>query len=288
MTYQRDARDPRVVHLVHDLNARESSAKGFVDDLNGAVRENPIAAGLVGLGVAWMLFGNRRVSRMGRVIPRSARRAAGSIGSAGMAGSGAVASGVTAAASSIADAAGYVGDNISSGVQKMGSAMRNTFAPRDDYYAPDGQYPEESRQAAWRDGLDAVRDTSGDVAQRGLDFGKSMQRNLSDTLERQPLLLGAIGLAIGAGVASAFPSTRMEGEWMGAAGDAAREKAQEFASDATDAAKARASQVFDDIKQEAAAQGLTASAGKDALAGVTDKLGNIASSTRDAVKERIS
>lgn len=289
MSFQeRDARDPRVAPLVNALNTRESSIGGFVDDLNGAVRENPIAAGLVGMGVLWMLFGSRRVSRIGRAIPRGVRRAAGSIGSAGMAGGGAMAGGLSAAASSIVDAAGYVGDNISSGLQSMGSAMRDTFASRDNYHAPEGYYPEETRNAAWRDGLDAVRETSGDFVQRGADFGKSMQRNLTDTLERQPLLLGAIGLAIGAGVASAFPSTRIEGKWMGASGDAAREKLQEFASDATEAAKARAGEVFDEVKQEAAAQGLTLSAGKDALSGVADKLGNVATTAREAVKERIS
>lgn len=285
---QRDARDPRVGHLVDDLNTRESSVKGFMEDLNGAVRQNPIAAGLVGAGLVWMLFGSRRVSRMGRVIPRGARRAARSIGSAAAAGGGAVASGLSAAADSISDAAGYVGDNISSGARNASATVRSTFSSHDDYYAPAGHYPKENGQNAWRDGVDAMRESSEDFAQRGLDFGKSMQRNLADTLERQPLLLGAIGLAIGVGVASAFPSTRIESEWMGAAGDAAKERIQEFASEATEAAKTRAGQVFDDVKQEFSAQGLTPSAGKDALTGVTEKLGAIAGAARESVKERIS
>lgn len=289
MSFQQlDPRDPRVGHLVEDLNNQESSVKGFMDDLNGAVRQNPIAAGLVGMGLVWMLFGTRRVSRMGRVIPRGARRAARSIGSAAAASGSTVASGVVAAADSIGDAAGYIGDNISSGARNASATIRNAFSSQDDYYSPHRHYPEESRHNAWRDGVGAIREGSEDFAQRGVDFGKSMQRSLTDTLERQPLLLGAIGLAIGVGVASAFPSTRIEGEWMGAAGDAAKEKIQEFASEATEAARTRAGQVFDDVKQEFVAQGLTPSAGKDALTGMSEKLGAIAGVARDSVKERIS
>jgi hypothetical protein len=42
-----------------------------------------------------------------------------------------------------------------------------------------------------------------------------MQSSLADTLERQPLVMGAIGLAIGAAVAGAFRTTDLESEWMG-------------------------------------------------------------------------
>jgi hypothetical protein len=41
------------------------------------------------------------------------------------------------------------------------------------------------------------------------------QSSLADMLERQPLVLGAIGLAIGATVAGAFQTSDLENEWIG-------------------------------------------------------------------------
>jgi hypothetical protein len=45
-------------------------------------------------------------------------------------------------------------------------------------------------------------------------FAKA-QSALADMLERQPLVLGAIGLAIGAAVAGAFRTSELEDEWIG-------------------------------------------------------------------------
>jgi hypothetical protein len=44
------------------------------------------------------------------------------------------------------------------------------------------------------------------------------QSTLADMLERQPLVLGAIGLAIGAAVAGAFRTSGLENEWIGERG----------------------------------------------------------------------
>ena len=42
-----------------------------------------------------------------------------------------------------------------------------------------------------------------------------VQSSLAEVLERQPLVLGAIGLAIGAAVAGAFRLSDLENEWVG-------------------------------------------------------------------------
>ncbi|XIA64383.1 hypothetical protein ACFIOY_36870 [Bradyrhizobium sp. TZ2] len=45
------------------------------------------------------------------------------------------------------------------------------------------------------------------------------QSSLSDLIERQPLVLGAVGLAIGAAVAGALTKSSLEDEWIGEASD---------------------------------------------------------------------
>ena len=72
------------------------------------------------------------------------------------------------------------------------------------------------------------------------------------------MLLGAIGLAIGAGIASTFATTEVETEWMGEQGAAAREKLQGAVAEG----KERARKVVADVQEEAARQGLTLDAAK--------------------------
>jgi hypothetical protein len=57
------------------------------------------------------------------------------------------------------------------------------------------------------------------------DAIRQAQSSLSDLLERQPLVLGAVGLAIGATVAGALASSRLEDEWVGNMSDSLKERA---------------------------------------------------------------
>src|SRR5947209_17115378 len=76
-----------------------------VDRLNAAIRENPLAAGLIGAGVAWMLMGGGKGFGF---MAGAAKGAAGLAGSAvGTAGS----------------AAATVGNTLASGLTQAGSAV---------------------------------------------------------------------------------------------------------------------------------------------------------------------
>ena len=263
-------------------NTRAPVGKGFADDLKDAVRENPIAAGLIGMGVLWMFFGGGKVAAFGGKLPGAARSAAGAIGAAAETGGSAIGEGLSAAGSQVADAARQVGDSIASGVQGASTLVRNTVVAGYDAITSE-EVSNSARQSAH-----SVKRAAQTSARSGMEFGTSLQRNLSRILERQPLVLGAIGLAIGAGMASAFASTKVENDFMGEAGAATKEKMQEFASKTTEFATTRAKQVFDDVKNEAQAQGLAASAAKDAVKGLAEKARNVAGSTREAVKDRMS
>ena len=95
-------------------------------------------------------------------------------------------------------------------------------------------------------------------------------------------MLGAIGLAIGAGIASTFATTAVESELMGEQGTAAREKLQGLAGDVTD----RAKQIVADVKDEADRQGLTPDAAKSAAAGIGEKVKTVAGAGRDSLAQR--
>jgi len=85
------------------MNIREdlNRAAPMIDRLNDAIRENPLAAGLIGAGLAWMLLGAKG---LGTVAGLAKDTAAGTISAAGTAGSAATA-GLRSAGQAAADAA---------------------------------------------------------------------------------------------------------------------------------------------------------------------------------------
>ena len=182
----------------------------FLDNLREAVRENPLAAALIGGGALWLLMGNERLKS--------------------------AASSVSAATAPLADIGAR---NLRSAAPKFTNSPPT--APEMD----DGssQHVRETLHDATSAASDAVSDTAaaikdrfeqgaikahenigklGDALPRKETFAQ-VQSSLSNLLERQPLLLGAMGLAIGAAVAGAFRTSDLENEFMGKLSDRVKE-----------------------------------------------------------------
>jgi hypothetical protein len=239
---------------------------GFVSGLNEAIRENPLAAGLIGAGLCWMLFGKVKAPALGSVAD-AVKGAAGAVGGAASAGGSTIASAANKAGSQVVETATHVADRARDAVSNLVPGQTPSIVP-------------EAGEM-----LSAGLRASGQAARR---YGTTAQQTLSESLERQPLLLGAIGLAIGAGIASAFASTQFESELMGEQGSAAREKLQDFAEETKEFATTRAHDVLDAMKDEAQAQGLTPEAAKDAFQNLQRKAKGVAESAREAVRTRTS
>jgi hypothetical protein len=212
----------------------------FLDNLNNAVRENPVAAGLIGMGVAWIVFG--RSGSVAHQAYGALRTTRDTLSTAVDGTAGAIRSTVAGTADQVSKAGAGVGDAISRGFQGAGSMMSDAV-----------------------EGLKAPGNKPKAQSEFGRHYPAPQSSRFADLLERQPLALGAVGLAVGAAIASAFPSTDAEGRLMGAAGQGLRETA----ADATDTLIDKAVSVIDETTKEAVAQNLTPKALKEgALAGV--------------------
>jgi hypothetical protein len=185
-----------------------NSTQGFFESLRSAVRENPLSAALIGGGALWLLVGDERL--------KSAAKSA------------------TAAASPILD----------SGVRNLRTAaseIKRTVAPP--------TAPEMSPEKSYRVG-DTLHDLGGSASEtlsgaaeriedqfhEGLAYARKSvsnlgnplpgseafaqaQSSLTEVLERQPLIIGMVGLAIGAAIAGAFRASEIENQWVGELSD---------------------------------------------------------------------
>ena len=234
-------------------------AAPLVDRVNDAIRENPLAAGLIGAGVAWMLFSTKGIS----VAKNATSKAASAVMEAGAT----LANGVRKTTSDVATAArdivSSVGDRTVSIVPDIGASS---------------PIVEKSAEAMNEAGA-TIRENVQSAVASSREYGQVLQSRLSNRLERQPLLLGAIGLAIGAGIASTFATTEMESQWFGEHGHSARNALQEAVGDAKD----RGRKVVSEVQEEATRQGLTLEAAKEGASTVADKFKNVAGTAKEAV-----
>jgi hypothetical protein len=186
----------------------KSTQSGFFDSLVSAVRENPLAACLIGGGALWLLIGNEKL--------KSAANSA------------------TATASSAADTG-------TRNLREAASRFQTTAAPPtapgldDEGSFRAGETLREAGTAA-SDAMSGAADKIRGRFDEGVAYAREnfsklgnplpgkeafakAQSSLAGVLDRQPLVLGAVGLAIGATVAGAFRTSDLENEWVGELSD---------------------------------------------------------------------
>jgi len=181
------------------------------------VRTNPVPIALIGIGAAWLLASNTnavdRIARDERI--QMARRR------------------VTDLASDIGNRAGEM---ATSAAQRIGIAgngadrpLGHTGNPMIDQsgagMSSDGWVHEVSDRAQGM--LQSARDSSGAMLDRASESAGRIADQVTDTFERHPLLIGAIGLMTGALIAALLPPSRTEDEWFGPSRDQLWNKAEE-------------------------------------------------------------
>ncbi len=137
-----------------------------------------------------------------------------------------------------------------------------------------------------RQRADSFSDYARSLPESGSELMENARDNIQELFRAQPLALGAIGLAIGAGIAAALPATKMESEYLGETSDAVREQAQEFASDQTARVKEVAETVITAATEEAARQGLTMEGVKSTASALSEKAGRVVDAAGQGIPKR--
>ena len=240
----------------------------FFNSLQDAVRENPISAALIGMGMLWMFMGGSNTSLFGgggrKSIFRGVGQGAEEVGSVGRDTAARIGSSLGHAAETVSHVAGGVRE-ASATIAEHGSRTAGQAAD-----AVASAY-DATTNAASR-AADTVSHTATSAAhamqETGTKWGSTVQQSIGELFEGQPLLLGVVGIAIGAGIAASIPTTEAENKVMGGASDFVREAVSEKA--------AQVKEMADAAVHEAKAQGLTPAAAGEALRAIGDKVGALA------------
>jgi hypothetical protein len=226
------------------------AGSNFVRDLGEAARKNPLSAALIGMGVLWLFTGNRAAEKAVTAFQGTGNRISEAGGDT-----------FEAASSSLKSGASSIGSLQDS----AGSAVKSV-----------------SRLG--REKADSISEYAGSIPDAGADIFDTARSNLTELFRAQPLALGAIGLAIGAGIAAALPRSKVESDYLGEASDAVKTKAADFAAEQASRATAVAEDVVEAVSQEARNQGLTLDDAKAAVGDISGKVVRVA----DAAGKRIS
>ena len=309
-----DRERERVSATIDELQAR-ASVGSLVDQLVKAVgenggevsrnlgrslRDNPMAALLTGVGLAWLMAGSGRPRDHG---PPSGRTPTATTCTGAVASTEASAPGASAYESPtggswpsadygerydepeegglrerVSDMAGRVGEGVSGavgGLRERASGMSQSAG------AGLNRAGDTVRQAG-----DVVRHRARDARRRAAGTGRDMRHGLDTLMEDQPLVAGAIAMALGAAVGGALPRSRVEDRMFGEQSDRALETVRSLAKEQGAKVQATAGAVVDEalnLAGEASAElGAKLPSGQEIVDAAESKVREAASRLREA------
>ncbi|NKC31054.1 DUF3618 domain-containing protein [Falsiroseomonas selenitidurans] len=250
--------------------ARGSGGVEFTRNLGAQVRDNPLPLLLIGAGIGWLMLGGQPRTRQamaygddwddGHGGDRSSRRPGGlreRAGAHAQATGSAAGHVAQSARQGLGDAAHRAGDAAHRGAAAAGSAYRSAAAA-----AGSAGEAVSDRARDWGEG---ARQAGAHASAYAADMAEASRHRLEDWSEQagdgldwvrdQPLVLGGIGLALGAALGAMLPRTDTEDRLMG-----------ETRDDLTDRARAAATEGYAKARESLGERGDSAAgAAEDAL-----------------------
>lgn len=215
----------------------------MMDNLGVQVRENPMALAMIGAGMAWLMMGKN----------------------------GAKSTDVAAGAYQGAPGAQHA-------ASPMGGDLKNTVEDVKENAA----HAVSDAKAAVGGAVDqAIAGVQGLGAQAS-SAGRTAARTFEDILQQEPLIIGALGLAVGVAVGAALPSTTFEDRTFGGARDDLVEAGGRKLAAAAENLSASGQAALQAAREEADNQGLAPSDGS-----LTDKAEAVVRSAATAARDEL-
>jgi hypothetical protein len=238
-----------------------------VQTLGQQVKNNPLALALIGTGIGWLMFSDRRVRTNGRTVDYDHQSELDYRGADQRLG-----------AESFSETDEYdrtpdffteedAGDDANRTARYTRSRLAGAQSWAHDtgrsMSDTAGDYASKAREAASRgaesisESYDAVRDRASEWASssrrgagRALEAGRRQAsravdagRRMFDQVQHQPLMLAGIGFALGAALGASLPRTQTEDEFMGETSEGMKESARSFGREQVEKAQTAAAGV---------------------------------------------
>jgi ElaB/YqjD/DUF883 family membrane-anchored ribosome-binding protein len=214
------------------------------------LRENPIPIALIGLGVAWLAISQTRRASAGASYPEGYYPT-------------------------------YEGYDEDEGLRAKVKAKAEAAKAKLAETAEQAKQRLTTAQAQAGDGLATARGKASEYAhlaqEKAGEYGRSAKRRFDQTLDQEPLVIGAIGLAVGAAIGAALPASPVERRYFGPARNKAAEAAKASIGQVKDVAQRAYGQVKDELHRQTGPEGEGAS--------LADKASAIAEAGARTVRE---
>lgn len=203
-----------------------SYAKGnggeFFGNLGTTLKANPVPTVLTSVGLIWLMLGQNRT-------PAPSRHTVG-----------------------LSDRLDDVGNRLQGARQQVGGAVDalEDKASRVGHGVSDSLSHTSER-------LSSNLHDASDALQRQ---GENLKGGLQHLLQEQPLALAAVGVALGAVIGAALPTTRTENRLLGETSDRLTGKARQMAAEGLEKTRAIGEELLDKVKDEDAPADRDASA----------------------------
>ena len=291
-------------HIKNDVKeyVRDSGEQLF-HTLQRKAKDNPLQAAAIGLGLAyplWGIFKNipapillvgaglllSRKAGVGRdALDQAVNKVsdlAGSISTQTSEFTSSVHERAVGAANSVAgtsaDASAAVSSaarSLFSNAQSLGNNIVEKAQAAGSNVADAGREFADVAQNTAAEGYETVLHTAAMAKDKAVDAGDRSRDAVMDFVERNPLVVGGLGLAIGAFIAASLPRSDTENRMFGEPSDSLKDQARQTASDGVERAKDAAAGAVGDIATAAAREGFSADGIKETVSGFADSVKSV-------------
>lgn len=251
-TSVREATVGKFKDMSYEANRR---MEGMSNNMSDTVRANPLPVALIGLGLGWLVMSNRSKQQQ-QYDMRGQYRTTGYRYYEGNDGPGRMDEmryRVGDAADAVQDRAADIQDRISGTAHRMGESVSDTAQRTGETVRDTAQRTGEAvRETAYRVGesvgqrAEMVQERAADMSSQARNEAERLaaearwraqagvertRQSFWETMEQNPLTLGAIVLIAGAAVGASIPSTEYENRLMGDTRDRLMDEARTRAQD---------------------------------------------------------
>lgn len=215
--------------LDQTLDYLSGGPKEYAHNLSVQVRENPLPVALIGIGIAWLV-----------AAPHMGRRADVEYTSEGIP--------ETGYGERAKEAMHGASERVSEKTHEMRTRVGRRMAHTRERLA--------HMADNLRHGRSTVGERSGEMAERWRERGMQAREGLGTLMHEQPLVVGALAMALGALLGAGIPVSRRERETMGPVSEDVMQRGEEMLHEAKDAGNAEMAHLRETVKEGASGEGV--------------------------------